>query len=32
MTLNNFANINNHPPHVNFINNNNSSLVLTPWK
>ena len=32
MTLNDIAYINNHPPHVNFINNNNSSLVLTLWK
>ena len=32
MTLNNIANINNHPPDVHFINSNNSSLVLTLWK
>ena len=31
MTLNILANINNHRPHVHFINNN-SSLVLTLWK
>ena len=31
MTLNNIANINNHHPHDQFINNN-SSLVLTLWK
>ena len=32
MTLNNIANIKNHPPHVHFINNNKISLVLTLWK
>ena len=32
MTLNNIANINNHPAHVYFIDNNHNSLVLTLWK
>ena len=32
MTLNNIVNINNHHPHAHFINNKNSSLVLTLWK
>ena len=31
MTLNNIANMNNHHPHVHFINKN-SSVVLTLWK
>ena len=26
------VNINNHHPHVHFINNKNNSLVLTLWK
>ena len=32
MTLNNMADIHDHHPHAHFINNNNGSLVLTPWK
>ena len=32
MTLNIIANINNHHLQVHFINDNNSSLVLTLWK